>query len=126
VARTSEREERRFACSRCFSIVPESGIHVVPAFNDAVGEYVTSYRCEQCWLPSLDETAARIVETEDEAEIASLCAFLERHGIFVFEYRRGDPVTVVQKLLAQTIVLMKSGSIRLSAGKIAEIEDPAP
>jgi hypothetical protein len=54
VSDESYAEERQFAYSRCFEIVPESLVHVVPGFNDTLGAYVTSYRYEECWLPTLD------------------------------------------------------------------------
>ena len=123
----SEPEERQFACSRCFTIVPESHVHVVPGFNETLGAYVTSYRCENCWLATLEETAARLTTSEDAEEIASLCVFLERYGVFVFEFRRGDPLPVVKQILLQTIAMMKSGGIRLSAGDAtAEIKEDQP
>jgi hypothetical protein len=115
VSDESEHEERQFVCSRCFAIVPESHVHVVPGFNETLGTYVTSYRCEKCWLATLDETAARLTTSEDAEEIASLCVFLERYGVIVFEFRRGDPLPVVKQILLQTIAVMKSGAIRLSA-----------
>lgn len=123
----SATEERQFACSRCFAIVPESRVHVVPGFNETLGTYVTSYRCDDCWQPTLDETAARLAASDDEEEIASLCTFLERYGVFVFEFRRGDPLPVVKQILLQTIALMKSGAVRLSAGDAsAEMKKDPP
>ena len=94
-------------------------MHIVRGFNETLGAYVTSYRCDECWLPTLDETASRLATSEDEEKIASLCAFLERYGVFVFEFRRGDPLPAIKQILSRTIEMMKSGSIRLSAGKIA-------
>lgn len=117
-------EERQFACSRCFAIVPESHIHVVPGFHPTLGAYVTSYRCADCWRPTLDETAARLAARLDEDEIVSFCEFLERYNIFVHEFRRGDPLPVVRDILLQTIAMMKDGRIRLPAGDTAaEIDD---
>jgi hypothetical protein len=122
----TEPDERQFACSRCFAIVAESGIHVVPTFNESIGGYVTSFRCDACWQPSLDETASRIAAAENDDEIASLCTFLERHGIFLFEFRRGDALPAVRTLLERTLVMLKSGSIRLTPGPLANDNgDPA-
>jgi hypothetical protein len=83
--------------------VPESHVHVVPGFNETLGAYVTSYRCEEYWRATLDETAARLTASDDEEEIASLCTFLERYGIFVLEAKRGDPLPLVKQILLQTI-----------------------
>lgn len=111
-------EERQFVCSRCFQIVPESLIHVLPHFNADVGEYVTTYRCEACWLASLEETRTRIESMEDPAEISSLIDCFERHGVFLLEFRRGDPLPVVRALLERIIEQVSLGTIRLSAGSL--------
>ncbi len=106
MATGDEPEQRQVVCSRCFQIVPESLIHVIPHFNDDAKAYVTTYRCETCWLPSLDETRTRLARTEDWAEISSLIDCLERHGVFLFESRRGDPLPTVRALLLPTIELL--------------------
>jgi hypothetical protein len=113
-----EPEQRQVVCSLCFQIFPESLIHVLPHFNDDARGYVTTYRCETCWLPSLQETRTRIENTEDEAEIASLAAFFERHGVFLHEFRRGDPLPIVRTLLARTLELVRLEAIRLSVGPL--------
>jgi diadenosine tetraphosphate (Ap4A) HIT family hydrolase len=109
-------DERQFVCSHRFTIVPESHVHVVPGFNETLRAYVTSYRCDECWLPTLDETASRLAASDDEEEIASICVFLERYGTFILEARRGDPLPVIKQILLRTIEMMKSDQIRLSPG----------
>jgi hypothetical protein len=112
-------EERQFVCSGCLQIVPESLIHVLPYFNDTVNRYVTTYRCETCWLPALDETRTHLAKAEDWAEISSLAGCFESHGVFLHEFRRGDPLPVVRALLVRMIEMMQLGNIRLSAGPLA-------
>jgi hypothetical protein len=109
-------EERQILCSGCLQVVPESIIHVIPYFNGSVGSYVTTYRCERCWLPTLEETRTRLASTEDEAEIVSAANFFVRHSVFLLEFQRGDPAPVVQKLLIKMIDKLQSGDIRLSIG----------
>jgi hypothetical protein len=113
-----EPEQRQFLCSRCFQVFPEARIHVIPHFNDDAGEYVTTYRCGTCWLPSLEETRTRLAGTEDWAEMLSLIDCLERHGVFLFEYRRGDPMPAVRALLEPAIDLLARGTIKLAAGPL--------
>jgi hypothetical protein len=79
---------------------------------------VTIYRCEECWLPALAETRARLESTEDAAEIASAIAFFERHGVFLHESRRGDPLSVVRTMLVRMIDLLQSTAIRPSIGPL--------
>jgi len=114
-----DTEERQVVCSACLQVVAESLIHVIPYHNGHAGRYVTTYRCEACWLPSLEETRARLEGTEDETEIASAVAFFESHGVFLHEHRRGDPVPVVRKMLVRMIDLLRSAAIRPSIGPLA-------
>ena len=120
---TSEGPDAQVVCSACFQVVAEHLIHVIPAYNADVGAFVTTYRCEQCWLPSLEETQARLQTTEDEAEIASVAAFLESHGVFVHEFRRGDPLWLVRKILVRMMDMLRSGAIRPSIGPLAPLRD---
>jgi hypothetical protein len=76
-------------------------------------------------LPSLEETRARLEATADEAEIASVAVFFENHGVLVHEFHRGDPAPVVRKILVQMMDMLRSGTIRLSIGPLAQ-PDLAP
>ena len=38
-------------------------------------------------------------KAEEEAETAFAVAFFERHGVCLHEFRRGDPLPVVRKML---------------------------
>jgi hypothetical protein len=109
-------EERQIVCSSCFRVTPESSIHVVPRYNGDAAGYVTSYNCGQCWQASLEEARSRIATTEDAAEIASLAMFFESHGVFLHEFRRGDSIAIVRKLLERMLGLVGSGVIKLSVG----------
>jgi hypothetical protein len=97
---------------------PESLIHVLPCFNGEVERFVTTYRCEGCRAAALDETRTRLAKTEDWAGVTSLVECFERHGVFLLEFRRGDPLPVVRALLEQTIELLRRGAIRLTIGPI--------
>jgi hypothetical protein len=116
-------EERAIVCSACLQVIAESFIHVIPYYNGEVGRYVTTYRCEACWLPSLEETRERLEGTEDETEIASAVAFFESHGVFLHEYRRGDAIPVVRKMLVRMIDLLRSAAVRPSIGPLAPASD---
>jgi hypothetical protein len=126
VETTESAGERQIICSACLQVLPESLIHVIPYYNNEVGRYVTTYRCEGCWLQSLDETRARLESTEDETEIASAAAFFERHGVFLHEFRRGDPTSIVRKLLVQMIDLLRSTAIRPLIGPFAPANEAHP
>jgi hypothetical protein len=110
-------EERQILCSGCLQIFPESLIHVVPHFNSSASAYVTTYRCEQCWIAALEQTRTRLANTEDETEIFSAGAFFRRHGVYVHELLRGDPAPAVKRVLLQLINLLRSGGLKIPIGR---------
>jgi len=118
--------ERQILCSRCLQVFPESLVHVIPYFNSNVNAYVTTYRCEQCWIPSLEETRTRIAGTQNEAEILSAGAFFQRHGVYIHEFLRGDPNPDVQKILLRMIDLLRSEGLRISIGPDIPSPNPSP
>jgi hypothetical protein len=109
---TEDPEERQVLCSGCLRVVPESEVHVIPFFNSDAQGYVTTYRCEACWLPALEQTRAALATTDDSDLIASAAAFFQRNGVFLHEALRGDPPSVVQPLLLRMIDLLRSETIR--------------
>ena len=108
---------RSVFCSGCYEVVPESGVKVIPWFNEEVDKFVTTYRCEACWIEALDDTSTRLAATEDEGHIASVAKFFETHGVVLLEYRRGDSMEVVRPLLLDLLRRLRSGSLKLSIGK---------
>ena len=112
-----DEEERQVFCSGCLQAFPESLVHVIPYFNDSVAAYVTTYRCGECWIPSLEETRARLASTKDEAEIMSAGDFFHRHGVYVMEFMRGDPASDVQKVLLRLIELLRSEDLTIRIGR---------
>jgi hypothetical protein len=115
-------DKGQILCSGCLRVIPESFVHVIPHFNCDVGGYVTIFRCEQCWLSALEETRLRVMETDDEIEIASLGAWFEGYSVFLHEFRRGDPVNVVRVLFGRILESMQSGAIKLPIGPNATSE----
>jgi hypothetical protein len=106
----------RGLATRCMKLMPESGVRVMPFFNDDAGSYVTAYRCKSCWTSSLEATRTRLENTDAEIEVASMATFFERYNVVLHEYRRGDGISVVRKRLVQMIDLQGSDAIRLPIG----------
>src|SRR5262249_31417197 len=80
----SVRRRRRateYMCSGCLQIVPPSRIHVIPSFNGHEDNCVTSFRCEKCWLSSLDQTRRELSEGLDGERPRKLRTWLGRNGI---------------------------------------------
>ena len=109
-------EERQALCSSCFEVVPESRVHVIPCFNDFLNAYVTSYRCETCWQPSLAQTRARLAAAETLDEVATLGEFFGRDGVIVIEYHRRDPLPAVMEALLRRVDQLGTEELRLSIG----------
>jgi hypothetical protein len=116
-------EDRQIFCSGCLQAFSDSLVHVIPYFNSDVNAYVTTCRCEQCWMPALEETRTRLASTQDEAEIASAASFFQQHGVHIHEFMRGDSASVVQKLLLRMIDLMRSEVIRISIGSDQPLDE---
>jgi hypothetical protein len=112
-----DSEERQILCSGCLQVFPEARVRVIPYFNSDVSGYITIFRCEQCWKPSLEETRTRLASTHDEIEMASAAAFFQRHGVYIHEYLRGDPASVVQKIILRMIDLLRSEGVRIPIGR---------
>jgi len=66
-------------CSTCLSTCSGPEAHVIPWWNPDERNIFTTYRCEKCWLPSIDETQ-EAVNSKDPRVLASFCDFLVRHG----------------------------------------------
>jgi hypothetical protein len=115
---TEDPEELQVCCSGCMAVFPESEIHVIPYFNNDAQGYVTTYRCEQCWIPALARTSVELATTGDAAMVASAVAFFRRHGVFVHEALRGDPLPAVRAVLVGMIDLVRSEAIRLPVSTV--------
>ena len=61
----------------------------------------TTYRCEKCWLASLDESK-EVVNSKDPKVVASFCDFLARQGYEkdADEVRSASPEQACELLLA--------------------------
>lgn len=75
-------EAAQYMCSKCLRVVSKEHVHVIPWFNESLGDYVTTFRCDDDWQISLSETRMRfLAHVDDPAERSSFVAFFARHGI---------------------------------------------
>src|SRR5579862_4697479 len=100
-------------CSGCCGVFPEQGVHVIPYFNESVADFVTTYRCEACWLSALDDTQRRL-ESAGLEELARMARFFERHNITILDFRRGDAPEALRPVLLQMIELTRRGVLKLN------------
>ena len=119
-------EERQVCCSGCLQIFPESQIHVIPCFNDSAEGYVTTFRCQQCWIPSIEETRTRLAGTENDDEIFSAAAFFQRRGMYIHEYLRGDPAAAVRKCVLTFVDMLRSKDLRIPIGRDIPLKTDIP
>jgi hypothetical protein len=113
-ARTVTADEAagsEYMCSTCFKVVSQAHIHVIPWFNDSEGDYVTTFRCDDDWLSSLDETRAHFLAgVEHPQDRAKFVAFFERHQLSGLDASdaaalRRDGLALLDKIRAKQIVL---------------------
>lgn len=53
---------------------------MIPWWNETLGDFVTTYRCDHCWLSSLGETEDK-VQGWDAGTRGKFCEFLELHRL---------------------------------------------
>lgn len=75
----AESASHTLLCSGCYSSCSGPDAHVIPWWNADVQSIFTTYRCEKCWLASLDESQ-QAVNSKDPKVVASFCDFLARQG----------------------------------------------
>lgn len=109
-------------CSACYRPFLASQVRVIPCYNDSAEDYVTSFRCGECWRSSLGETRARL-EAGTDRDITQLCEFFARHAIFVHEHRRGDPPEVVRPLVSMILDRIADGDMKLAIGETVPLAD---
>ena len=68
-----------FLCSMCFEQKLFGEMGVLPFWNDTAEAFLTSYRCNACWQPSLDDTRMRL-SAPTEAARERFLFFLRSHS----------------------------------------------
>lgn len=68
-------------CSKCLHPFPPSKIHTVPTYDDHLGRYVGSYRCDDHWKAALSETRARITADASVDEVGGMLEVLVSRGV---------------------------------------------
>ncbi len=68
-----------FCCSGCMGFCSCDEMHVIPWWNPDHEHFFTTYRCGKCWLSSLDETAAKVADLDNDSR-RKFCDFLRGHG----------------------------------------------
>lgn len=66
-------------CSGCHTPTINTEAHVIPYWNATVQSILTTYRCNNCWLPALAETRAAVQSGQMEP-LLTFCDFLSRQG----------------------------------------------
>lgn len=108
---------RRALCSACLGVTAERAITVVPAWNDELCDYVTTFRCPGCLADTIAQTRARLADPARPDEVARVCEFFKRHTIFVHEYLRGDPLDSVRPLALHLLDLVGRRALIIPIGE---------
>lgn len=70
-------EQLYLLCSACMSRVAEEDVRVIPWWNTTLEDFLTTYRCERCWIECLGQTRIKI-KTRDADVRENFCEFLQR------------------------------------------------
>jgi hypothetical protein len=104
--------EPQLVCSQCWSRGPQSRIHVVPYFNNSVGRYVASLRCDGCVDAALAETMARVRDVDGASEIDTLGRLLRSHGVLVDEWARGEPLDRLRSAMISLLATLRRPAVQ--------------
>jgi hypothetical protein len=101
-------------CSGCFTICSGPSAHVIPWWNDTAEDFLTTFRCERCWLKSLDETFGKITDWDDGVR-EKFCQFLDRHRLAdTAREIRAASLPEGSRLAGGFLALLRGGEYRLS------------
>ena len=121
MVKAKQPEEMQALCSACYQSVPVARTHLIPHFNEVLASYVTTYRCDGCWLKSVDETRDKL-RTDGPTDLASCALFFERYGVPIAESRRGDPPEALRKRLLELVAELRAGTRRLKIGPAIPVD----
>ena len=86
--------------------------HVIPHWNAVRKDFLTTYRCGNCWKPALEETCAKIMALD-----ADVCTkfwnFLDRHGFTDVEVLRQASLAEASILIGRILDAIESEKLRL-------------
>jgi hypothetical protein len=105
--------EPTLVCSGCFTACSGTAAHVIPWWNETLGDFVTTYRCDRCWLGSLGETKDK-VQSWDAGTRDKFCEFLERHRLSeIARQVREASLPEASRLAVVFLNLLRGGEHRL-------------
>ncbi|KIG12103.1 hypothetical protein DB30_02048 [Enhygromyxa salina] len=102
-------------CSRCYTLCSGANAHVIPWWNEHAGDVFTTYRCEACWLESLDDTQ-RLVESAqfDDDVCDKFVAFFQRHEKTDVAARLAElPRAAVREALIEVLAQVRARALVL-------------
>ena len=106
-------ESYSLMCSGCHTPCSGTDAHVIPRWNPAMGKVLTTYRCSNCWVASLDELRGQVVSGAPEVR-ASFWDFLARHGFSRdADTMRGGPAEEQEATLLLIIDAVQTGRLVL-------------
>jgi hypothetical protein len=100
-------------CSGCHTPCSGADAHVIPRWNPALRKVLTTYRCGNCWVQSLEELRGQVVSGDEEVR-ASFWDFLARHGFTKDAERlRAAPAEEQEAVLLAIVDAVQDGRLML-------------
>ena len=102
-----------FMCSSCYTPTPMADAHVVPGWNSSQSRILTTYRCGNCWIKTLDETRDALKSGNPEV-ITSFCEFLERQRFNDVNVIRNAPAKQAESMLLIVLDAVQNGNVEFA------------
>lgn len=100
-------------CSGCRKPCSGDDAHVIPRWNIERQDFLTTYRCGNCWKQALDETRAKIMALDADV-CTKFCNFLNRHGFTDVEIVRQASLAEASAMIGKVLDAIESETLRLA------------
>ena len=106
------KEPYSLLCSGCRKPCSGGDAHVIPRWNADRQDFLTTYRCGNCWKEALAETRAKVTALDEEVR-TKFCDFLDRHGFTDVEIVRQAPLLEATVMIGGFLDAIASEELRL-------------
>jgi hypothetical protein len=100
-------------CSGCMKPCTGADAHVIPRWNTVREDFLTTYRCGECWPTALEETRTKMKALDAEVR-EKFCQFLERHHFTDVHIVRQASLVEAAEMMGMFLDAIESEKVRLS------------
>lgn len=107
-------EDAQFMCSADYDVHPVSELHVVPTYNEDLGRYVGSYRCNKDYKAALAETRARFRANPTEDEGGGILQVFVERGVTNDQLRAVVGGKTLPDAIEAALAALERGTLKLT------------